>query len=98
MRPEIRVVDQAVGIDDTDYTYIAEVQSFGHHLSADQYIVNALVKCIQYAIKAMFSPCRIQIQATDTRFGKQRLQLFLYFFGAKPFTLDMCGSAGGTHL
>src|SRR5690606_19147106 len=95
---EIGIIDQPIGVDDTNDAHPSEVKPLGYHLGTHQHIVPLFVKCSQHPFKTIFPLGRVEVEAAYTRTGQQGFQFLLYPLGAEPLALDMGGAARRTHL
>ena len=65
MGTEIRKVHQAVGIQDTDHAYVAEIQAFRQHLGPDQYLCFTFLKVGDDPLIGRTGAGGIEIQTLD---------------------------------
>src|SRR5688572_5475830 len=93
MRPEIGVVDDAVGVDDAYQAYILKIETLGYHLRSNQNIGAVGFEIRDDLLESVLVFSSIEVHALDIGFRQQDLQFVFYFFGAKPYRFQIGGTA-----
>ena len=76
---EIGRIEQRIGGKNADKRDVGEIQPFGYHLRAEQYVVFAAGERGKNLIAAVLAAYCVSVHAQHTEFGKQR---FYLAFGA----------------
>ena len=89
VRPEVREIQNIIGIKNSNYTYILKIETFGNHLCANKYVCLSFRKFIDDFFVSKFCFRRIGVESANCSFGEENFQIVFDFFSSKSFCLNI---------